>query len=99
MMNNLSPKIETIVGDLNDITNMDDMRAAKIGGHIIKQTLDAQAARRQMELDAEFGTYSYHPGFVPVDTYHTTKTVHHHHPGFTHSHTNTHTTHVVRPLY
>lgn len=36
MMNNLHPRLGSIVEKLNDITNMDDMRAAREGGRKIK---------------------------------------------------------------
>ena len=90
MMDNLHPKLATIVGELNDITNMDDMRAARAGGRLIKRTLDAQAARRQLDLDAEFGVVGAYPSVVPI-LHTSTHSVHHHFPG----HTHTHTTHVI----
>ena len=39
MMNSIHPELKKIAQDLDDITNFDDMRAAKKGGELIKKTL------------------------------------------------------------
>jgi hypothetical protein len=73
MMNELHPRLNKIVDTLNDITNMDDMKAAKQGGRLIKQTLEAEARERQEDLDEELGQ-----DLAVARSVRTTK-VHHHH--------------------
>ena len=73
MMNSIHPELKQIASDLDDITNFDDMRAAKKGGELIKKTLQKRAKE-----DHEFEDEVVHVHHIHSVNH----VVHHHHfPG------------------
>jgi len=43
LMNDLHPELKSLVRDLNDITNFEDMTEARKGGEVIKKALEKQS--------------------------------------------------------